>query len=300
MSYPFIQAKNYTVGRAGKSVRMIVLHTMETPETDGRASNVAKWFAGETAPQASAHYCVDNHEVVQSVKDTDTAWAVAVEEYNEESISLELAGQASQTPAQWADTYSRGELAGAEKLSAELSKKYGIPAVHLTDKQILDGVTKGFCYHADISRAKAIAGGHTDPGVNFPLSNFLAGVAGLNTPAKGGESVLAGLPVKPSVNTSVIDQKSSNPIVQPKLPVVKVADVQPGKQGAEVKLVQEALIKVGLKPGIADGIFGRNSLMAYGYWQRECGYRGASADGAPGLITLTKLGTESGLFKATA
>jgi len=270
---------------------------METPETGGRAEQVAKWFAGETAPQASAHYCVDNTAIWQNVKDTDTAWAVAVEDYNQESISLELAGQASQTPAQWADTYSRGELAGAEKLSAELSVEHGIPPIHLTDKQILDGVTKGFCYHADISRAKAIAGGHTDPGVNFPLYNFLASVAGLNTPKLGGRSVLAGSPVIPGVITSTEVKKSSNPIVQPKLQVIKVADVQPGKSGNEVKLVQEALTKVGCNPGLPDGIFGNKTVNAYGTWQRECGYRGANANGAPGFTTLALLGKKSDLFE---
>ena len=273
---------------------------METPESVGRAHEVAAWFAGETAPQASAHYCVDNTAVWQSVKESDTAWAVADEELNEETISVELAGQASQTPEEWADSYSKGELAGAEKLSALLGTEYGIPAIHLTPAQILDGKTAGFCYHADITRAKLIAGGHTDPGANFPLADFLAGVAGLNTTQTGGRLNLASSSVSPSVIPSVTTQNASKSNVQPKLPVVKVADVQPGKSGDEVKLVQQALTKVGFNPGAIDGIFGRNSLVAYASWQRECGYRGASADGAPGLITLTKLGSDSGLFKAIA
>ena len=32
---------------------------------------------------------------------------------------------------------------------------------------------RGFAYHADITAAKKIAGGHTDPGVNFPVADFL-------------------------------------------------------------------------------------------------------------------------------
>jgi N-acetyl-anhydromuramyl-L-alanine amidase AmpD len=177
MTYPFIQAKNFTAGRNGKTPRMIVLHTMETPETAGRAHQVATWFAGATAPQASAHYCVDNADIVQCVKNEDTAWAVDDYDLNQQSISIELAGAASQTSAQWHDTYSTAEFAKLVELSKALASQYGIPAVHLTAAQILDGKTKGYAYHADITAAKKIAGGHTDPGANFPIAEFLKAVS---------------------------------------------------------------------------------------------------------------------------
>ena len=177
MTYPFTQAKHFTAGRGGKTPRMIVIHTMETPETAGRAHQVADWFAGATAPQASAHYCVDNTSIYQSVKDTDTAWAVDDFGLNQESISIELAGAASQTVAQWSDAYSKAEMAHLVELSKALCKTYSIPAVHLTTAQILDGKSKGFVYHSDITAAKKIAGGHTDPGVNFPLAGFLKAIS---------------------------------------------------------------------------------------------------------------------------
>ena len=176
MQYPFLQAKNYTVGRGGKTIRMIALHTMETPETNGRAKQVATWFAGANAPAASAHYCVDNTSIYQNVKNEDTAWAVDDFDMNEQSISIELAGAASQTTAQWHDAYSKGELTHLITLAKDLCKQYGIPPIHLTSAQILDGHSKGFVYHYDITVAKKIAGGHSDPGKNFPLSEFLIGV----------------------------------------------------------------------------------------------------------------------------
>ena len=57
--------------------------------------------------------------------------------------------------------------------------KYGIPAVHLTDAQIVaahngDKTVKGICMHMDISRALKIVGGHQDPGANFPIAAFIA------------------------------------------------------------------------------------------------------------------------------
>jgi N-acetyl-anhydromuramyl-L-alanine amidase AmpD len=172
MTYPFNQAQSFTKGRGGKKIKLIVIHTMETPETPSRARQVWNWFAGKTAPHASAHYMVDNKEILQSVKDEDTAWAVADSLLNQTSISIEHAGQASQTTAQWNDAYSNAELKLSAKLSAELAKKYNIPAVKLSPADILAGKS-GFCGHNDITAAKKIAGGHTDPGKNFPWDKYL-------------------------------------------------------------------------------------------------------------------------------
>ena len=177
MAYPLIPAKHFSIGRGGKKIRMIVLHTMETPETVGRAKQVAQWFGSAKAPQASAHYCVDPTDIIQSVVDSNTAWAVDDFDLNQQSISIELAGSASQTVAQWHDAYSTKEFAKLVELSKGLMKAYDIPAVHLTTEQILDGKSKGFCYHADITAAKKIAGGHTDPGKNFPMAELLKAVS---------------------------------------------------------------------------------------------------------------------------
>lgn len=156
--------------------RLIVIHTMETPETVGRAKQVWRWFASKFSPQASPHYLTDAFAVEQSVLETDTAWAVDDRSLNQASISIELSGMASQTPAQWADPYSMAELALVAKLAAAISKRHNIPTVHLTPGQILSGKS-GFCGHNDITVAKKIRGGHTDPGTNFPWTQFLALVA---------------------------------------------------------------------------------------------------------------------------
>jgi N-acetyl-anhydromuramyl-L-alanine amidase AmpD len=166
MSYPFYQAANYTKGRQGNVPNLIVIHTMESPESVGAAKQVANWFAGKTAPQASAHYMVDNDLIVQSVQEADTAWAVDDWHYNTVSISIEHAGSAKQTAQQWQDPYSQAELA------ADIAKRWHIPAVKLSPEDILSGKS-GFCGHVDITVAKKIAGGHTDPGSNFPWTQYL-------------------------------------------------------------------------------------------------------------------------------
>lgn len=174
-------AKNYTKGRRGRTVQIIVIHSAENQELPGQAAHLAQWFAGSTAPKASAHVMVDNAHIVTSVDDADTAWAVDDFPLNLVSKSYELSGRADQTAAQWNDVYSRGTILQAQTAIKADLKKYGIPAVHLTDAQIVaahkgDKTVKGICTHADISRALKIAGGHTDPGVNFPLATFIAGL----------------------------------------------------------------------------------------------------------------------------
>lgn len=172
MTYKFVQAKHYTAGRGGKQPKLIVIHTMEAPQSEGRANQVALWFAGTSAPQASAHYMVDDKEVIQSVQEADTAWAVDDFNLNQESISIEHAGYAAQTPATWGNPYATAELALSATLAADIAKRHGIPAIHLTPAQIVAGAS-GFCGHIDITNAFKIAGGHTDPGTNFPWSAYI-------------------------------------------------------------------------------------------------------------------------------
>ena len=168
---------NFTPGRGGHKIRLIVIHTMECGETTGKAKQVLNWFKGKTSPKASAHYMTDNKEVFQLISDDDTAWAVDDYELNQQSISIELAGSASQTPAQWSDSYSVSELAVVAKLASTLAKKYGIPAIKLSPADIIAGKS-GFCGHADITVAKKVKGGHTDPGRGFVWDKFITLVKG--------------------------------------------------------------------------------------------------------------------------
>ena len=176
MTYPFAQAKYYTVGRGGTVPRLIVIHTMETPETYGRARQVWRWFWGKTSPKASAHYMTDATTIEQSVKETDTAWAVGDYILNRASISIELSGEASQTKAQWADAYSQAELTLVAGLVKEIATRQRIPLVRLTPADILAGKS-GLCGHIDITIAKKIKGGHTDPGAHFPWIDLFVKVA---------------------------------------------------------------------------------------------------------------------------
>src|SRR4051812_19962604 len=103
MAIPFVQARNYTRGRSN-AIDVIVIHTMESPEAADTAENVAGWFAGSSAPQASAHYCIDDNSVVQSVRDEDVAWHAPGANHN--GLGFEHAGKAAQATRDWNDEYS--------------------------------------------------------------------------------------------------------------------------------------------------------------------------------------------------
>ena len=74
MNIPFVQAdsSNFYSGRGGNSIKYIVVHY--TAGNGDTAMNNAQYFHNNSGLQASAHYFVDEHSVVQSVRDTDGAW----------------------------------------------------------------------------------------------------------------------------------------------------------------------------------------------------------------------------------
>lgn len=71
---------------------------------------------------------------------------------------------------------------------------------------------------------------------------------------------------------------------------VSVKAVQKGKKNQQVVTVQNALKAAGLYKGVVDGSFGPSTVAAYSAWQKNLGYTGADADGAPGIKSLTELG----------
>ena len=151
-----------------EAITLIGIHTMEAPEGNQTAENVARYFLRPDI-QASAHWCVDNDSRVRCVLDTDGAWTMPPT--NNYSLNIEMAGYAGQTASQWNDSYSNAVLDNCAVCAAEWCKKYGIPVRHLTSAQIANR-EKGLAGHADVN-AVFHASDHSDPGPNFPWDRFL-------------------------------------------------------------------------------------------------------------------------------
>jgi N-acetyl-anhydromuramyl-L-alanine amidase AmpD len=178
---------------AGKAVvRNIVLHTVECAEKKGTAKAVARFF-GMKSTKVSAHFVVDDTEVIQCVKLADTAFHASC--INGFSYGIEICGKAAQSSLEWHDDFSTATLEHVAHLCAQLhcgaAQKSAVPLVKLMAEDLLNGAA-GFCGHSDVSKAIALAkarnlsgsvyfgaksNGHTDPGANFPWLELLEAVA---------------------------------------------------------------------------------------------------------------------------
>lgn len=167
------------------SVQLIVIHTTEGSEGPASAEDGAAYDARRT-DGTSTHYFHDQNSTVQCVLTADQAHAARTQG-NRRGIQHELCGRAGQSSGQWDDAASQGTLDQAAKQCARDAKKWGIPVRHLTVAQVADGA-KGFCGHRDITRAFPQDGGtHTDPGDDFPWTDFLNRVRAYLAPAPPAE-----------------------------------------------------------------------------------------------------------------
>jgi N-acetyl-anhydromuramyl-L-alanine amidase AmpD len=118
----------------------------------------------------STHYFHDNNSTVHCVHTADQAHAARTQG-NKRGIQHELCTKSGS--ANWNDSYHQAMLRLAARQAARDAKKWDIPVKHLSVAEV-DGGKKGFCGHWDITRAFPEDGGtHTDPGENFPWSQFL-------------------------------------------------------------------------------------------------------------------------------
>lgn len=151
------------------SVQLVVIHTTEGSANAGAAEDGARYDQRRT-DGTSTHYFHDSNSTVQCVRTADQAHAARAQG-NRRGIQHELCTRAGS--ANWADAYHQALLRRAAKQAARDARKWGIPVRHLTVAQVAEGV-KGFCGHWDITRAFPQDNGtHTDPGANFPWTQFL-------------------------------------------------------------------------------------------------------------------------------
>ncbi len=163
--------------------RTIVIHGTVSPCVPGGARSVANFFANRPASsKTSAHYTVDPGEVIQSVGDHVVAYHCG---HNQDSIGIELCDPQSGSGNRWADKNHAAMLARAAALTARLCLAYGIPATRVSPSALVAG-KHGICGHADMSKAFK-ASTHTDPGPDFPWTDFIhqvkAEIAKLKEPA---------------------------------------------------------------------------------------------------------------------
>jgi len=165
--YPFVESPNKTTA-TGRSIDVVVMHTMEIAERPDAALICARWFAAPVS-KVSAHYCVDAKRVICCVREKDVAWHARGG--NADSIGVELAGFAHQTSKDWADAYSSAVLARAATLVADVCRRRRIPVRWLVAGDLVAG-RRGITGHSEVSAAYGRSD-HWDPGSGFPVERFL-------------------------------------------------------------------------------------------------------------------------------
>ena len=131
MEFISCNLSNFRVGRT-QPVRYIVLHY--TANNGDTAKNNCDYYHRVGGLQASAHYFVDEHGAMQSVREGDTAWHCGALAYwhpecrNGNSIGIEMC---SRKRADGSYYIKPETVANAATLAREIMQRYGIDTDHV-------------------------------------------------------------------------------------------------------------------------------------------------------------------------
>ena len=131
MEFISCNADNYRAGRT-QPVRYIVMHY--TANNGDTARNNCDYYHRVGSLQASAHYFVDEHGAMQSVREGDTAWHCGARAYwhpecrNANSIGIEMC---SRKRADGSYYIKPETVANAATLAKDIMQRYGIDTEHV-------------------------------------------------------------------------------------------------------------------------------------------------------------------------
>lgn len=131
MEFIACNTDNYRAGRT-QPVRYIVMHY--TANNGDTAKNNCDYYHRVGGLQASAHYFVDEHGVMQSVLERDTAWHCGARAYwhpecrNANSIGIEMC---SRKRADGSYYIKPETVANAAVLAKDIMQRYGIDTDHV-------------------------------------------------------------------------------------------------------------------------------------------------------------------------
>ena len=131
MEFIACNTDNYRAGRT-QPVRYIVMHY--TANNGDTARNNCDYYHRVGGLQASAHYFVDEHGAMQSVREGDTAWHCGARAYwhpecrNGNSIGIEMC---SRKRADGSYYIKPETVANAAALAKDIMQRYGIDSDHV-------------------------------------------------------------------------------------------------------------------------------------------------------------------------
>lgn len=151
--------------------RLMVLHTTEGGEGTDSAEQLAafcglpgdKTSSSGSKYGASYQYVLDTDSVIPLVPENVVSYSAPPT--NNDGIHIVYPGKAGQTRLQWLDLISGRYIHQCALLMQDISRRTGIPLIHLTDAEIIAG-RAGYCDHWAISRCYHQTD-HTDVGASY-------------------------------------------------------------------------------------------------------------------------------------
>jgi len=101
-------------------------------------------------------------------------WGAKGDRVNDDGLHVEQAGYAKWSRDEW--MANRATIENAARVAAAWADEYGIPLRFLTasDLRAMGTGARGITTHEQITNAFDVAGGHTDPGVDYPIDYFMS------------------------------------------------------------------------------------------------------------------------------
>lgn len=230
----------HTEPRNGASIDRIYLHTNEGPESEGGARNLVGYLSRISGGYNRVR---DDKETVIAANDDMIVWAQGGD--NTHCLSICIIGYSAQTGAEWGDPYSAAAIEGTAQEVAAWCRAYNVPATHVDPPGPgSTPIERGIAMHADDHAAASE--GHTDPGVNFPITAFVARVNAILHPA-------------PVVKKPSISWRAAAALIA-FLKAVTARPIKLGDRGPKVTKLNALLTKHGYH--VAGSAFGRATQIA--------------------------------------
>jgi hypothetical protein len=196
--------------------RWIAIHTQEGGRTARGLAEFLRNSEGTINP-VSYHAVVDDVEILKCVPEDRAPWSAS--NANFYAFHVAAAGSYSGwSRDKWLDTNAADdgknedlELTNLAKVVAWWCQKYNIPAVWIGGRARPPWGLDGVCGHVDFG---TWGGGHSDPGTNFPVNEFMRRVTQFLTGA--AQPPLAVLPpaVVPGTDPDRYAELAGNPLYQ--------------------------------------------------------------------------------------
>lgn len=196
---PYVHPDRYSLSKVVLRKLGVVVHTSESGDTshDMLVALMARpgdrpftHTDGTPGMYGSSYHAVARTDGTYTVMLGAEAGPFSAPPCNKDRWHICIPGRSAQTRDEWLEPISRAQIRSVAQFIVDKAKIDGFPLVRLTPQELPAG-GRGYCAHRDVTYGFNIAGGHTDPGPNFPWDVLASDIATLTTPQPSQEDDMA-------------------------------------------------------------------------------------------------------------